>query len=654
MNPFRLLRKCALLALFSNEMITCAVTPIDFGYERMRINGNLAIGARPIVIILMDYGNGTNTHPRQYYWELVFNPLAGNPDMSGFFQENSNGRFQFDVARSTMVGPIRLTPTELQEAMANDIVKAGHCLGATVRAGFDFSVFDANRDGRISQEELTILIVENLLDRKGQPYDSGAARWAHPRGEGGESFQPEGSSVTFKTKVCFVTQSVSFATLCHEVAHVLGDPSPWDLYGAPDGNGSEDLCGNLTLMGATITTPDNPETYHLDPWHKMQLGWSEPRIYSLTAGGYAEIPAAQMSNPHAPILLYDPARGTGEFFMLEYRTRTSLRVPSYDANVADIGMVIWHIQQDGSRDPVLIPRVDAGPLPAQPLWRFCKKCNGLHYISNATTPSFGLCPQSGAHVASDDEYVSIPYQIVMNNGNAPGQHGWRWCRKCQGMFFGPGQASSRCPARDQHDGSASGDYSFVQNDSTTPGQRYWRWCQKCQGLFFGGTMQFGNDTFDVLQAGVCPASGQHDGSLSGNYAVLKEGLNRAVFTDGAPNFKRGGTTIWHAGEVTPALRWLDGSQTLVRIYVRPFNASDGSITVEWWAEYDTWVDFTWHSFELGTFLFPFDTLGEGLNAVSHGGHLYIKSGTTPETAYITKRMTIDAYGGPVTLGRSGP
>ena len=64
------------------------------------------------------------------------------------------------------------------------------------------------------------------------------------------------------------------------------------------------------------------------------------------------------------------------------------------------------------------------------------------------------------------------------------------------------------------------------------------------------------------------------------------------------------------------------------------------------------MDFNYFGFfEFGLFDFPFNTLTEGLNAVSYGGSLNIKSGSTPETAAIAKRMTIQAFGGPVTLGR---
>lgn len=40
------------------------------------------------------------------------------------------------------------------------------------------------------------------------------------------------------------------------------------------------------------------------------------------------------------------------------------------------------------------------------------------------------------------------------------QTGWRFCRKCQGLFWGPGEAQSVCPRGAQHDGSASHEYTL--------------------------------------------------------------------------------------------------------------------------------------------------------------------------------------------------
>lgn len=38
------------------------------------------------------------------------------------------------------------------------------------------------------------------------------------------------------------------------------------------------------------------------------------------------------------------------------------------------------------------------------------------------------------------------------------QTGWRFCSKCQGLFWGPGEARSVCPRGAQHDGSHSHEY----------------------------------------------------------------------------------------------------------------------------------------------------------------------------------------------------
>ena len=40
------------------------------------------------------------------------------------------------------------------------------------------------------------------------------------------------------------------------------------------------------------------------------------------------------------------------------------------------------------------------------------------------------------------------------------QAGWRFCSKCQGLFWGPGQAISVCPRGAQHDGGSSHEYTL--------------------------------------------------------------------------------------------------------------------------------------------------------------------------------------------------
>ena len=78
------------------------------------------------------------------------------------------------------------------------------------------------------------------------------------------------------------------------------------------------------------------------------------------------------------------------------------------------------------------------------------------------------------------------------------QEGWRWCKKCEGMFFAEGEGKGTCPAGKEHDGSESGRYAMLI--AAEGGQAGWRRCTKCEGLFYGGEKRRGS----------CPAGKEHD------------------------------------------------------------------------------------------------------------------------------------------------
>ena len=85
------------------------------------------------------------------------------------------------------------------------------------------------------------------------------------------------------------------------------------------------------------------------------------------------------------------------------------------------------------------------------------------------------------------------------------QDNWRWCYRCQGLFFAGNATFGVCPAGGTHSDSGSGNYTLTQGSGS--GQDNWRWCYQCQGLFFAGNATFG----------VCPAGGTHSDSGSGDY-----------------------------------------------------------------------------------------------------------------------------------------
>jgi hypothetical protein len=67
--------------------------------------------------------------------------------------------------------------------------------------------------------------------------------------------------------------------------------------------------------------------------------------------------------------------------------------------------------------------------------------------------------------------------------------------------------------------------------------------------------------------------------------------------------------------------------------------------------HETWVDFSYMGTETGTFASPFNTLTEAVSATPSGSAVKIKAGASAENLTIAKRMSVQAFGGPVTIGQ---
>ena len=168
--------------------------------------------------------------------------------------------------------------------------------------------------------------------------------------------------------------------------------------------------------------------------------------------------------------------------------------PRFDRVLNAAAGVRWP-QQD------LFPDYGMASLPAiQEGWRWCVKCEGMFYAGHGA----GVCPKGGAHDGSG----SAHYKVMMNSAFPYGQNGWRWCKKCQGLHYG-GFGPGLCAAGGGHDGTGSGDYRVVANSPYAERQQGWRYCHRCQGMFFSEHPTHGS----------CPAGGQHDPTGSFAYAI---------------------------------------------------------------------------------------------------------------------------------------
>jgi M6 family metalloprotease-like protein len=602
-------------ALASFPVSTQGVTVADFGFGSMRMNNAQALGSRPLLLIVANYA-GTPALANLDWESLIF--ATNGLSLSAYYREVANGRFNW-------AGAGLLLPTFSQADRSTNNMPGQIIAAAQAQANFDFATFDANRDRIVTSDELAILIIDNLTDGGGQT-----------RAQSLTLPSPSTTTIRLNLEVSRAAHQESLMTFCHEICHTLG---ALDLYSA--GNG---LHSRISLMGPTSATDNNRQSYHLDPWHKLVLGWCEPRIVSLRGGGRAAIPAAQLSRTDAPVLLFDPLRGPSEFYLLEYRTQSTLAVGAgFDINVASQGLMVWHVWQNPDHTPVLCSPHTTLPFPSQLGWTYCKKCTGMYFKPGQPASN---CPAGGAHEPLDEN----TYSMVQNAASDPGQSNWRWCRKCEGMFFGGNALPTRCPEDNgPHDGSQSGNYSLrYQGQPMNGGLNGWRWCSKCQGLFSGGA---------ATAAGVCPVSGQHDGQTSADYRLHYNSWG--VFHESAPANGLGFSTAWWLGTTTPASRWFsDVSPVPVQYQPKALLNGGDTLLVEWTSELapppfsgETWVDYAFLSPGNGTFLLPYNSLRHAVDASPFYTRIMIKPGSGNEAIKIRQSVRLEAPLGPVTIGR---
>ena len=100
------------------------------------------------------------------------------------------------------------------------------------------------------------------------------------------------------------------------------------------------------------------------------------------------------------------------------------------------------------------------------------------------------------------------------------QTDWQHCSKCAGLFFA-GVDAGICPAGGNHSVSAGSNYGLsFSGVGAGSGQPDWKWCNQCQGLFYAGSSLGVCPSHSHNDAGAANMSSAHRGvaSLDGNGA----------------------------------------------------------------------------------------------------------------------------------------
>jgi hypothetical protein len=146
-------------------------------------------------------------------------------------------------------------------------------------------------------------------------------------------------------------------------------------------------------------------------------------------------------------------------------------------------------------------------------WKWCNKCEILHY----TRDSIGKCAAGGTHdVHGSGLYALHNAPAGAKMAAPPGQPDWAQCLHCHGLFYNGTADKGKCPhSAAGHEAAHESTYFCTYNVAAVPTdhQNNWKWCSKCQVMWYSG----GADSHG--RRGHCPAGGHHIDAGSGNYIV---------------------------------------------------------------------------------------------------------------------------------------
>jgi hypothetical protein len=276
---------------------------------------------------------------------------------------------------------------------------------------------------------------------------------------------PVSSGKVVALGVIWAGEGVGAPTVAHELVHRLQSLTggSYELYGNQRVRGYC-LNGLFTVLGCTTAGFDDRRTWHLDPLTKLRFGWLEPQVFEVDANACLTLPAAENGEPGAAAILYDPARGTSEYFLVEYREPALDGGFNYDGDrfgrgslsLPDRGLGLWYVKLDSSGLPVKIshpdgtgardravllvpPGSDREPTDWGKVWR-----DGLWDVSDgAASPTWidgsetglalrvvrGATGAKELHVELGDGSCAPPLPVILaHERELPGVDAWRHAR----------------------------------------------------------------------------------------------------------------------------------------------------------------------------------------------------------------------------------
>ena len=294
----------------------------DFSHQGTPHAGLLSVASgtndRPLLIVVTMFSD--QNEPEATARATIDARFFGPRSVTDYFRASSFGRLTFSRATESSDVPndgivhVNMAPTYASWAGTVEATRHQQLLQAADPM-VNFATFDRNGDNAITDDELTIVEVQ---EASASAFFCGGTR-------------PIATPTVLDGKTLGGVRSMSFGasatnkiTHVHEIFH--------QALGTSD-NGY--VSGNLDIMGGTCNLDDDL-FFETNSWNKLHLGWAEPTV--VTRDGFRTVTRWDLTGQS--FLLYDPDRGTNDYFLVENRTATD---GSYDEDASDQGLVIWRV-----------------------------------------------------------------------------------------------------------------------------------------------------------------------------------------------------------------------------------------------------------------------------------------------------------------------
>jgi len=246
--------------------------------------------------------------------QLIF-PIGTAGTIADYFSVASGGRFRFVPAQESQgtvndgVVQASLGTSAAFEALfpSPGFPAQGQVVVQAADPFVNFKSFDTNGDNKITPNELAILSIKTSRT----PADNCGVT------NGIASVTLDGVDLSTDSWSDTVTFSNEM-TIAHELAHLE--------LGTKDNSYTS---GSFDILGPTCGAP-RTDFWLPNSYNELHWGWVKPTVVS--RDGYYNV------SPGSPYLLYDPDRGTNDYFLVENR-----ETAPYDANRSDSGLVIWQV-----------------------------------------------------------------------------------------------------------------------------------------------------------------------------------------------------------------------------------------------------------------------------------------------------------------------